>query len=99
EKATRAYGLRQALELYEAALAAGQRLGDRVPASTLIAIHRDRADLFFGIGDFPRSREEAEHLLGLARRVEDRPAEASAPVQNATARQSAAGFGTRPPPV
>ena len=60
EKATRAFGLRQAIDLYGEALAAAARLGDRVPATTLMAIHRARADLFFGIGDFERSREAAE---------------------------------------
>ena len=49
------------------------RLGERVPAATLMAIHRARADLFFGIGDFDRSRAEAEALVELTRRVQDRP--------------------------
>ena len=37
---------------------AGWRIG--CPPPTLIAIHRARADLFFGLGEFVRSREEAE---------------------------------------
>jgi class 3 adenylate cyclase/tetratricopeptide (TPR) repeat protein len=87
EKASRAFGLRQALDLYGEALEAARRLGERVPATTFMAIHRARADLFFGIGDFDRSRAEAEILVELARRVQDRPAEAGGLVQEASALQ------------
>ena len=92
EKATQAFGFRQALDLYEEALRAAARLGDRVPAATLMAIHSARADLFFGVGDFPRSREAAENLVDLARRVQDRPAEANALIQCASALQWAEDF-------
>ena len=87
EKATQAFGLRQALAHYGEALIAAGRLEDRIPAATLIAIHRARADLLFGLGEFVRTREEAERLVALARRVQDRPAEAGALVQVATAFQ------------
>jgi len=85
EKATKAFGLRQALDLYGEALETARRLGDQVPAATFMAIHRARADLFFGIGDFDRSRTEAEALVELTRRVQDRPGEAGALVQVASA--------------
>ena len=94
EKATRAFGLRQALALFGDALGAAGRLGDRVPASTVIAIHRARADLYFGLGEFVRSREEGERLADLARRVQDRPAEAGALVQIASALQWIEDFPT-----
>jgi class 3 adenylate cyclase/tetratricopeptide (TPR) repeat protein len=87
QKATQAFGLRQALDLYAEALGAAERLGDRVPVTTLIAIHTARADLFFGVGDFPRSREAAETVVELARRAQDRPAEANALIQAASALQ------------
>jgi class 3 adenylate cyclase/tetratricopeptide (TPR) repeat protein len=87
DKATKAYGLRQALELYGEALEAARRLGDGAPAATRLDIQRARADLFFGIGDFGRSREVAEALVELARGVGDRSAEASALVQLALAWQ------------
>ncbi len=87
EKATQAFGLRQALELYGDALEAIGHLGDRVPAATLAAIHRARADLFLGVGDFGRSREAAEALVALARRIGDRELEANALVQLASALQ------------
>jgi class 3 adenylate cyclase/tetratricopeptide (TPR) repeat protein len=86
-KATQAFGLRQALELYGEALAAARRLGDQVPVATLMMIHRARADLFFGVGEFNRSRAEAELLVDLARRAEDRTAEAGALLQAAQADQ------------
>jgi hypothetical protein len=57
-----------------------------------MGIQRARADLFFGIGEFVRSREAAEALVDLARRVGDRPAEAGALVQIAVAFQWAEDF-------
>src|SRR5207245_8884257 len=77
-KATKAVGLRQAIELYGEALDAARRLGDGVPVTTLMTIHRARADLFHGVFELDRSRAEAEALVDLARRVGDRPAEAGA---------------------
>src|SRR5207244_7801955 len=66
EKATRAFGLRQALELYGDALAVEARLGDRAPAATRIAIHRARVDLLFGVGEFTRPREAGDPVVVLA---------------------------------
>jgi tetratricopeptide (TPR) repeat protein len=66
---------------------AARRLGALVPPTTLMAIHRARADLFFGVFEIDRSREEALALVDLARRVQDRPAEAGALVQVASALQ------------
>ncbi len=92
EKATQAFGLRQAIDLYGEALAAAARLEDRAPATTVMAIHAARADLFFGVGDFERSREAAETVVDLARHVQDRPAEANALIQCASALQWAEDF-------
>jgi class 3 adenylate cyclase/tetratricopeptide (TPR) repeat protein len=87
EKARQAFGLRQALDFFAEALAVAGRLGERVPVTTLMAIHRARADAFFQIGDFGRSREAGAALVELARRVEDRAAEAGGLVQVASALQ------------
>jgi tetratricopeptide (TPR) repeat protein len=87
QKAERAFGLRQAIELYDEALATVERLGDRVPPETLLTIRRARADLLFGLGDFLRSREEADRLVELARRLGDRAAEAGGLVRAASALQ------------
>jgi len=92
EQATQAFGLRQAAELYTEALAVAGRLAKPVPVATIMAIHRARADLFFGIGEFVRSREAAEGLLEVARRSGDRAAEAGALVQIASAWQWAEEF-------
>ena len=91
-KATQAFGLRQALDLYAEALAVADRRREPVPVATIMAIHRARADLFFGIGDFVRSREAAEALVELARREADPAAEAGALVQVASALQWAEEF-------
>src|ERR1051325_7727130 len=77
-KATQAFGLRQALELYGDALEAIGHLGDRVPVATLAGVHRARADLFFGVADFGQSGEVAEALVALARRTGDPEMEANA---------------------
>src|SRR5262249_50975931 len=104
EKATQAFGLRHALQpyaegLYPAALAAVRRLGDHVPLPPVMMIHRPRADLFFGIGDFKGSRAEAELLVDLARRVGDRTAEAGALVRAANADQWCEDFPSARAPV
>ena len=95
EKATRAFGLRQALDLYAEALDVAARLVARAtapPPGTLMAIHAARADLFLGVGDFPRSREAAETLVALAREVPDPVTEAEALVRSASALQWAEDF-------
>ena len=87
EKAARAFSLRQAVSLYGEALDAARRLGEQVPPSTLVTIHRARADLFFSLGEFARSQEESETLVALARRLHDPSQEAAALVQVANALQ------------
>ena len=94
EKAVTAFGLRQALDLYAEALEVARRQDDRVPAAVLMSIHRERADLLFGIGEFDRSRAEAEALMELTRRTQDRAGEAGALVQIASALQWAEDFPT-----
>ena len=91
-KATQAFGLRQALDLYAEALAVAALRLEPVPPATIMEIQRARADLFFGVGEFVRSREAAEALVDLARRVGDRAAEAGALVQIALALQWAEDF-------
>jgi tetratricopeptide (TPR) repeat protein len=87
EKTAAAFGIREALALYDEALAVTGRLGDRVSAETLMTIHRARADLFFGVGEYPAARAAAEELLVLARRAGDRRLEATALIQSANAAQ------------
>jgi class 3 adenylate cyclase/tetratricopeptide (TPR) repeat protein len=93
EKATQAFGLRQALDLYGQALDAARHLGHGVPAATVMAIHRARSELCFGLGDFVRARQEAEALVALAREAKDPAAEAGALVQMANALQWSEDFG------
>ena len=87
EKTAAAFGIREALALYEEALAVTRRLGERVPAETLMIVHRARSDLFFGVGEYPAARAAAEELLVLARREGDRRSEATALIQIGNAAQ------------
>jgi class 3 adenylate cyclase/tetratricopeptide (TPR) repeat protein len=87
EKTARAFSLRQAVSLYGEALDAARRLGEQVASSTLVTIHRARADLYFSLGEFARSKDESETLVALARRLGDRPEEADAVVRVANAFQ------------
>jgi tetratricopeptide (TPR) repeat protein len=84
-KTAAAFGIREALALYDEALAVTRHLGGRVPAETLMSIHRARSDLLFGVGEYPAARAAAEELLALARRAGDRRLEATALVQSANA--------------
>jgi class 3 adenylate cyclase/tetratricopeptide (TPR) repeat protein len=72
EKAAQAFATREAIALYDQALEAAGQLGDAVDTSALMAIHQAKAELYFVLSDFERSREEAERLLALARRAGDR---------------------------
>ncbi|HTO11902.1 MAG TPA: adenylate/guanylate cyclase domain-containing protein [Candidatus Binatia bacterium] len=92
DKATKAFGLRQAIDLYDQALAAAARLGDRVKPATLMAIHRQRGEVCFGVFDLDGSREAAESLVALARRHGDRAAEAGGLAQLASTLQWAEEF-------
>jgi len=92
DKATKAFGLRQAIDLYGQALDAAAALGERVPPATVMAIHRERSELFFGGFDLDGAREAAEAVVALARRHGDRAAEAGGLVQLASTLQWAEEF-------
>ena len=78
EKAARSFATREALGLYDEALAVADRLDEDGARATVAAIHRAKSMLYFVISDFARSRAEAERLLALARSAADRPLEAAA---------------------
>jgi class 3 adenylate cyclase/tetratricopeptide (TPR) repeat protein len=75
EKAAQAFATREAIALYDQTLEAAGHLGDAVDTSTLMAIRQAKADLYYVLSDFERSRAEAERLLALARRAGDRVCE------------------------
>ena len=87
EKTAAAFGIREALGLYDEALAITRRLGDSVPAETLMTVHRARSDLLFGVGEYPAARAAADELLVLARNAGNRRLEATALVQSGAAAQ------------
>jgi tetratricopeptide (TPR) repeat protein len=92
DKAAKAFGLRQAIDLNGQALDAAARLGDRVTPAALMAIHRERSELCFGVFDLDGAREAAEAVVALARRHGDRAAEAGGLAQLASALQWAEEF-------
>jgi class 3 adenylate cyclase/tetratricopeptide (TPR) repeat protein len=85
EKAAGAAGFREALALYEQALEAARHLGESVPVETVKSIHRIRADLLHGIGEYGPAADEARQLAELARGVGDVAGEAGALAQQAWA--------------
>jgi predicted ATPase len=73
EKAARTFATREALALYDEALAVAGRLPGPDAHESVAAIHRAKSTLYFVLSDFDRSWAEAERLLALARGAGDRP--------------------------
>lgn len=82
-----------AIRHYESALAATEHLAN-VPTERLLAIRKALAGLYFAVGNFPRSRAEAETELALARALGDGAAEGAALFDVAWAAQWAEDFVT-----
>ncbi len=78
EKASRAFAIKEALALYDEALAAGGRLDADEAAERLMSVHQAMSELYFTTGDFVRSRSENARMLEISRRVEDRDRESIA---------------------
>jgi tetratricopeptide (TPR) repeat protein len=78
EKAAAAFALRDALALYDQALAVADRLGAALPAGARMAIHEARSSHAFFVGDFGGARAEGERWLALAEAASDRASAASA---------------------
>jgi class 3 adenylate cyclase/tetratricopeptide (TPR) repeat protein len=78
DKAVQAFATREAVALYDQALEVVSLLGNAADEQTVMAIQRAKANIYFILSDFDRSRVEYEYLLTLARRTEDRVSEAEA---------------------
>jgi predicted ATPase/class 3 adenylate cyclase len=78
ESAGRRYALKEALALYDEALAAGGHLDADEAAKILMAIHQAKSELYFTIGDFGSSRSAYARGLEIARRTGDRSGESLA---------------------
>jgi class 3 adenylate cyclase/tetratricopeptide (TPR) repeat protein len=78
EKAAKAFATREAVVLYDEALEAVGQLGAVVDAETLMAIHQAKANLYFVLSAFERSRAEGERFLALAHQAGDRVSEGTA---------------------
>jgi class 3 adenylate cyclase/tetratricopeptide (TPR) repeat protein len=93
EKAAAAFALRDALALYDQALAVADHLGDALPAAARMAIHQAKSSHAFFVGDFNQGRAEGERWLALAERAGDRTAAASALAWTSFATMWAQDFG------
>ncbi len=78
ENSARAYAMREALALYDEALAAGGHLDQDGAAEILMSIHQVKAELYFTVGAFNRARTENAQMLDIARRTGDRTRESIA---------------------
>jgi class 3 adenylate cyclase/tetratricopeptide (TPR) repeat protein len=78
EKAAKAFTIREAIALYDQALAVARKLGDTIQSKTLMEIHQAKMSLYFILSDFESSRAEGEHLQGLAHRSGDNANEGAA---------------------
>ena len=93
EKAAAAFALRDALALYDQALAVADHLGDALPAAARMAIHQAKSSHAFFVGDFNQGRTEGERWLALAERAGDRAAAAEALAWTSFATMWAQDFG------
>ena len=81
EKAGEAFALRDALALYDHALAAADHLGAALPVSGRMAVHRAKTNQAFAVGLYDLARAEGERWLALAEQAGDREAVAAALAQ------------------
>jgi len=77
-KAAQAFAIREALALYDHALEVAGHVGELVDRSLLMDIYQAKANLYYVLSDFERSRLEAEYLLTLARDAGDQVREGTA---------------------
>jgi tetratricopeptide (TPR) repeat protein len=78
EKAAKAFATREAIALYDQAEEAANQLGEKAPVKTMMEIHHAKANLYFVLSDYERSRSEGERFLAFARQVGDRVSEGAA---------------------
>jgi tetratricopeptide (TPR) repeat protein len=69
EGARRRHAIKEALALYDQALAAGAELDASETADVRMSIHQASSELYFAIGSFDHSRTENARMLDIARSV------------------------------
>ncbi len=94
EGAGRRHAIKEALALYDQALAAGGNLDARETADGLMSIYQARSELYFAIGSFDQSRAENARMLDIARSVGNRDRESMALAGMALAAMWAEDFPT-----
>jgi tetratricopeptide (TPR) repeat protein len=78
DKAARTFATREALALYDEALAVAGRLDEASARPIVATVHRAKSTLYFVLSEFDHARTEAERLLALAQAAGDRSLEAIA---------------------
>jgi transcriptional regulator with AAA-type ATPase domain/tetratricopeptide (TPR) repeat protein len=78
ERATGAFATREALALYDEALAAAERQPGGADTAAAMAIHEAKAALYIVVSEFERSRVEADRMRALAHQAGDRAREGAA---------------------
>jgi transcriptional regulator with AAA-type ATPase domain/tetratricopeptide (TPR) repeat protein len=75
DSAAKSFATREALALYDEALQAAARMPGAVPATTVMAIHQAKSNLYFVLSDFAQSYAAAASLRDIARDVGNRAQE------------------------
>jgi len=78
ERATGAFATREALALYDEALAAAEHQPGGADTAVAMAVHEAKAALYIVVSEFERSRAEADRMRALARQAGDRGREGAA---------------------
>jgi predicted ATPase/class 3 adenylate cyclase len=78
EKAAQTFANREAVAHYDQALEAAHRLDNEVDIKTTMVIHQAKANLYFALSNFQRSKYEGERALALALSVGDQVSQAVA---------------------
>ena len=78
DRAARSFATREALALYDEALQAALRVGGDAQATTEMAIHQAKSNLYFVLSDFGRSYTAAAAHRDIARAIGDRAQEGAA---------------------
>jgi transcriptional regulator with AAA-type ATPase domain/tetratricopeptide (TPR) repeat protein len=69
DSAAESFATREALRLYDEALQAAARMRGAAPATTVIAIHQAKSNLYFVLSDFAQSHAAAASMRDIARKI------------------------------
>ncbi len=78
DRAAKSFATREALTLYDEALQAAARISGGGPATTVMAIHQAKSNLYFILSDFAQSHAAAASMRDIARESGNRAQEGAA---------------------